>query len=212
MNAFAYMLDTFRTNAHSVVKEIKLEIRPFDFIWQLGMLLVNAHVTCCLTNTVGLQQTVITKLRKNFKVAESPKAADVSMQEASDRYWCHICIEEIRGQEKCKENKDKLAKIQMSCKDCNNVVWKKHLNISAENVGKSKTEQTENNGELFQELQKQSPKCVLLKRCSLFLKNTSGRLLLEIPWGIASGKMVKWLKGNGEHFLIFQNSPPVVFF
>ena len=71
-------------------------------------------------------------------------------------------------------------------------------------MDKSKTEQKENNGELFHEFEKQSPKCVLLKRCSLFLKNTSGRLLLEFLWGTASGKMVKWQKNNGEQFYMFQ--------
>ena len=126
MNAFAYMLDTTRTNAHTVFKEIKHDIRTFDFIWQLGMLLVNAHITCHLANPVGLQQTVITKMRKVL-VAESPKAADVSMQDASDRNRCHICIEEIRGQEKYKENKNKLAKVKMSFKDCNNAVCEKHF-------------------------------------------------------------------------------------
>ena len=33
MNVFAYMLDTARTNAHSVFKEIKHDICTFDFIW-----------------------------------------------------------------------------------------------------------------------------------------------------------------------------------
>ena len=108
MNAFAYMLDTARTNAHTVFKEIKHDIRTFDFIWQLGMLLVNAQITRRLVNPVGLQQTVITKMRRVLKVAESPKAAEVNMQDASDRNRCHICIEEIRGQEKYKENKNKL--------------------------------------------------------------------------------------------------------
>ena len=93
MNAFAYMLDTACTNAHTVFKEIKHDISTFDFIWQLGMLLVNAHITRRLANPVRLQQTVITKMRKVLKVAESPKAADISMQDASDRNWCHICIE-----------------------------------------------------------------------------------------------------------------------
>ena len=69
---------------------------------------MNTHITRRLDNPVGLQQTVITKMRKVLKVAESPKAADVSMQDASDRNRCHICIEEIRGQEKCKENKNKI--------------------------------------------------------------------------------------------------------
>ena len=36
----------------------------------------------CLANTVGLQQTVMYKV---LKVAESPKAADASVQDASDR-------------------------------------------------------------------------------------------------------------------------------
>ena len=127
MTVFAYMLDTARTNAHTVFKEIKHDIRTFDFIWQLGMLLVNAQITRRLVNPVGLQQTVITKMRRVLKVAESPKAADVSTQGASDRNRCHICTEEIRGQEKYKENKNKLAKVKMSCKDCNNAVCKKHL-------------------------------------------------------------------------------------
>ena len=64
MNAFAYMPDTARTNAHTVFKEIKHDIRTFDFIWQLGMLLVNAHITGRLANPVGLQQTVKKKCVK----------------------------------------------------------------------------------------------------------------------------------------------------
>ena len=56
MNAFAYMLDTVRTNAHTVFKEIKYDIRTFDFIWQLRMLLMNAHITRRLANPVWLQQ------------------------------------------------------------------------------------------------------------------------------------------------------------
>ena len=75
-------------------------------------------------------------------------------------------------------------------------------------MDKSETEQKENNGELFQEFQKQSPNYVLLKRCSLFLKNTSGRLLLKFLWGTASGKTVKWQKSNGEHFQMFQKQSP----
>ena len=54
MNAFAYMLDTVRTNAHTVFKEIKYDIRTFDFIWQLRMLFMNAHITGCLANPVWL--------------------------------------------------------------------------------------------------------------------------------------------------------------
>ena len=56
MNAFAYMLDTVRTNAHTVFKEIKYDIRTFDFIWQLRMLLMNAHITRRLANPVWIQQ------------------------------------------------------------------------------------------------------------------------------------------------------------
>ena len=114
LNAFAYMLDTARTNAHTVFKEIKHDIRTFDFIWQLGMLLVNTNITRHLANPMRSQQTVTTKIRKILKVAESPEAADVSIPDASDRNRCHICIEEIRGQEMYKEKKHKLTKVKMS--------------------------------------------------------------------------------------------------
>ena len=40
---------------------------------------------------------------KVLKVAESPKSADVSMQDTSDRIRCHVCIEEIQVQEKYKK-------------------------------------------------------------------------------------------------------------
>ena len=52
MNAFFYMIDTARTNAHTVFKEIKHDILIFYFIWQLGMLLVNAHIIRRLANPV----------------------------------------------------------------------------------------------------------------------------------------------------------------
>ena len=66
------------------------------------MLLVNAHITYCSANCAGLQQILISKMQV-LKVAESPKAADVSMKDAGDKNWCHICIGEMRGQEKYKE-------------------------------------------------------------------------------------------------------------
>ena len=75
-------------------------------------------------------------------------------------------------------------------------------------MGKSKTEKTENNRELFQGFQKQSLKFVLLKKCSLSLKNASGRLLLEFLWWPTFGKMVKWQKINGENFPIFPKQSP----
>ena len=100
-------------------KEIKHVIRIFDFILKLGMFLVNTYITRRLANPAGLQQTVRTKMRKVLKVAESPKAADVSMQDVGDKTQCHIYIEQMRGQEKFKEKKNKLAKVKMSCKDCN---------------------------------------------------------------------------------------------
>ena len=106
MNAFAYMLDIARKNAHKVFKEIKQDIRTFDFVWQLGMLLLNVPITRRLANSVGLEQTVVTKMHKVLKVVESPKAAEVSMLDASDRNRCHL----KKYDEKYKENKNSLPK------------------------------------------------------------------------------------------------------
>ena len=99
MNAFAYMRDTARTNAHIVFKEIKHDIRTFDFIWQLGMLLVNTHITRRSANNVGLQQTVITKMCKVLKVAESLKQQTLE---------CKMLVTEISvtfALKKCKNRK-----------------------------------------------------------------------------------------------------------
>ena len=99
MTVFAYMLDTARTNAHTVFKEIKHDIRTFDFIWQLGMLLVNTHITRRSANNVGLQQTVITKMCKVLKVAESLKQQTLE---------CKMLVTEISvtfALKKCKNRK-----------------------------------------------------------------------------------------------------------
>ena len=150
MNALAYMLDTASTNAHTVFKEIKHDIRTFDFIWQLECFLWMHILLVVWLILWGYSK--LTKMRKVFKIAESPKATDVSMLDASDRtisvtsilhtnvccFWwlCyHSCIEEIRGQEKYKENKNKLAKVKMSCKDCNNAVCKKHWKYICQKCG-----------------------------------------------------------------------------
>ena len=130
------------------------------------------------------------------------------MQDASGRNGCHICIEEIWGQEKYKEKKINSSKSKWVGKTVIRQYVKSTWNISAKNVGKSKTEQSENNRELFHKFPKQSPSCVLLKRCSPFLKNTSGRLPLEFLWRSAPGEMVKWPKSNGEHFQMFQKQSP----
>ena len=57
------------------------------------------------------------------------------MQDASGRNGCHICIEKIRGQEKYKENKNKLVQVKMSWKDCNKTVCKKHLKYICQKCG-----------------------------------------------------------------------------
>ena len=58
-------------------------------------------------------------------------------------------IEEIRRQEKYKENKNSLPKSKWVAKTVITQYVKSTWNISAKNVGNSKTELTENSGELF---------------------------------------------------------------
>ena len=68
------------------------------------MLLVHARITRCLAKPVGSQPALITKMRNKMLVTEIG------------------VIEEIRRQERYKENKNRLAKVKISSKDGNNSV------------------------------------------------------------------------------------------
>ena len=119
-----------------------------------------------------------------------------------------FALKKYEGRKSIKKKKINSSKSKWVGKTVIRQYVKSTWNISAKNVGKSKTEQSENNRELFHKFPKQSPSCVLLKRCSPFLKNTSGRMPLEFLWRRAPGEMVKWPKSNGEHFQMFQKQSP----
>ena len=83
-----------------------------------------------LANTVGLQQTVMYKV---LKVAESPKAADASMQDASDRIGITFALKKFEDRKRIK--KTKTRQVKMSRKDCINAVCKKHLKYICQKCG-----------------------------------------------------------------------------
>ena len=60
-----------------------------------------------LANTVRLQQTVMCKI---FKVAESPKAADASIQDASDRIGITFALKKCEDRKRIKKRKINLSK------------------------------------------------------------------------------------------------------
>ena len=127
-NAFAYILDTVRTNSTTLFREIKPEekISSFDFLWTLGEQLITPHVQRRYINSHGLQVNIINAMKLFLgQDVEQPAA----LEAPSDRKRCFYCIEQLKGKPHYKEQKNKLGKSKHCCPSCQRTVCTKHASF-----------------------------------------------------------------------------------
>ena len=129
-NVLAYMLDTARTNGHTIMKETNPDVNlsSFEFTWQLGQSLIKPHMTERFQNATGLQATVIQAMKQFINEDVVLNQGAVS---TSDRKRCYLCLSEIFGKDRYKVLKNKLAKTKWVCskQECQKAVCQKHFNV-----------------------------------------------------------------------------------
>ena len=72
LNFFAFMLDTARTNAKTIVKENTLTkpLSTFQFNWKLGKSLVRSCIQRCHDNPVGLTHLLVKSICKVLAIEQ----------------------------------------------------------------------------------------------------------------------------------------------
>ena len=129
LNVFAFMLDTARTNAKTIVKE-NTPTKPlskFQFTWELGKLLVRSCIQRRHDNLVGLRHSLVKSICKVSGIEQLiERRKKPELLNKGQR--CYLCLEEIYGQTDHKANKDKLNnKVKAVCISCKNTTSIKHF-------------------------------------------------------------------------------------
>ena len=123
LNVFAFMLDTARTNAKTIVKENTptKPVSTFHFTWKLGKLLIRSCIHQRHDSPVGLTHSLVKSICKVLGI-EQPIERRQKPELLNKGQRCYLCLEEINGQPDYKANKAKLV-----CISCKNTTCIKHF-------------------------------------------------------------------------------------
>ena len=118
LNALAFILDTERTNAMTILKDARdSQLTSFEFTWQLGKNLV-------VPPNNGLQSVLLTKMRKILGVIERPHNLAGSSQSVGR---CHVCVSKIVYKPNYKKEREALNhRVKTHCMKCDIIICKDH--------------------------------------------------------------------------------------
>ena len=127
LNALAFVLDTARSNAQTILKDNNNDGNrsSFQFAWKIGESMIRPHILSRYKNPVGLQVPVLKRIQRVLEI-EEPLVQQKPPKEPTDRQRCYMCLQEISGTPNYKEKKDKLGKPKWACKECKRVICIKH--------------------------------------------------------------------------------------
>ena len=123
MVAFSYLLDTIRINSSTVLalnkKVDPKKVVSFDNGYLLAKQLVMPQIL--RRNCNGLNVSVLKKIELVIGVEEEPR---VEEQLSAGR--CKMSLDNIKGRDNYKKNKDSIGRIKTKCSKCKDFVCKKH--------------------------------------------------------------------------------------
>ena len=127
LNALAFVLDTARSNAQTILKDNNNDKNrsSFQFAREIGESLIRPHILSRYKNPVGLQVPVLKRIQRVLEIEEL-LVQQKPPKEPTDRQRCYMCFQEISGAPNYEEKKDKLGKPKWVCKECKRVICIKH--------------------------------------------------------------------------------------
>ena len=135
MNAFAYSLDTARTNALTLFKEVHTQSPSnFTFTWNLGKALVFPRVQRRHREfRKYLPATVVRKLCNVLGIQNNPIALTApNRSDLGGR--CYVCYENIKDKADYKRKRNLLNNhLKTFCHKCTHIVCKEHYQITCGN-------------------------------------------------------------------------------
>ena len=117
INAFAFILDTCRTNAKTILHDNGKPLSNFEFTYAIGKGLVLPAIQQRYANLNGLQTAVANKMHRVLGIKEAIHHA-VDIPTKSGR--CFKCIEAIMGSPNYIRERNRLNnKLKTKCFQCN---------------------------------------------------------------------------------------------
>ena len=124
INAFAFILDTCRTNAKTILQDNGKLLSNFEFTYAIGKGLVPPAIQRRYANSNGLQIAVVNKMRQVRGIKEAMHHV-VDIPTKSGR--CFKCIEAIMGSPNYIRERNQLNnKLKTKCFQCNKYICKVH--------------------------------------------------------------------------------------
>lgn len=132
LNALAFILDTVRTNAKTILGESANPsiLSSFEFTYQLGKLLVIPNIQRRYENNQGFKNELNQKMRRILGFAELDNVPRTSTSTVGR---CKVCVHNIVGKPDYKEKREKLNnKLKSKCEKCSDYLCKNHTKAVCE--------------------------------------------------------------------------------
>ena len=124
INALAFILDTVRTNAKTILRE-SVNRSLTTFTWEFWKQLVKPNIEKRYNNPIGIQTKISKKLAEVLGKEAVARYEKPTLEDQGKRYG--MCSEEIFGHENYKTKKKKLNnKIKTVCYKCKYAVCAEH--------------------------------------------------------------------------------------
>ena len=124
INAFAFILNTCRTNTKTILQDNDKPLSNFEFTYAIGKGLVLPAIQRRYANSNGLQIAVVNKMHRVLGIKEAMHHA-VDIPTKSDR--CFRCIEAIMGSPNYIRERNRLKNnLKTKCFQCNKDICKLH--------------------------------------------------------------------------------------
>ena len=124
INAFAFILDTCRTNVKTILRDNGKPLSNFEFTYAMRKGLVLPAIQRRYANSNGLQIAVVNKMRRVLGIKEAMHHA-VDIPTKSGKYF--KCIEAIMGSPNFIRERNQLNnKLKTKCFQCNKYICKVH--------------------------------------------------------------------------------------
>ena len=126
LNALAFILDTCRSNAKTILQDNGIKLANFEMTYNFGKELVLPAIRRRYSQSNGLKVTVIKKIRCVFGINEVSACTQLeSFNPTSGR--CFKCVEAIVGKKSYKAESEKLNnKLKIKYLKCQKFICKKH--------------------------------------------------------------------------------------
>ena len=127
LNAFAFILDTVKTNSKTILSDNKVKLSNFDFTYALGKALVLPSIQNRYQNNNEMQPPILQKIRYVLRIKETNRRPQIETPATLFRR-CHVYVQESVGTSHYKKMQQKMNdKIKSMCARCSSFICKRHI-------------------------------------------------------------------------------------